>query len=96
MRFAERLWVNLVLCVSKRVKVTDAAFGDKKFEYQNLNHIDETRDVSIAYGLAAVQEFIASKSFSSEEILDAHKQKHGNRHNLLFTLVEDWIGKTQQ
>ena len=78
--------------VMKRVKVTDAAFGDKKFQHQNLNRIDEAvRDVSIAYGLAAVQEFITSESFPANEILDEHKQKHGNHHDLLLKLFKDWI-----
>ena len=78
--------------VMKRVKVNDAAFGDKKFQHQNLNRIDKAvRDVSMAYGLAAVQEFITSESFPTKEILDEHKQKHGNHHDLLLKLFKDWI-----
>ncbi len=57
-------FTNVVQNVMKRAKVTEAAFGDKKFQYQNLNHIDEAvRYVSMAYGLAAVQEFLASEMF---------------------------------
>ena len=74
--------------VMKRVKVTD-----KKFQHQNLNRIDEAvRNVSMAYGLAAVQEFVTSESFpTTNETLDEHKQKHGNHHDLLLKLSKDWI-----
>ncbi|CAB4017634.1 Ankyrin repeat domain-containing 12 [Paramuricea clavata] len=94
MRFAKRQFMCVSQHVMKRVKVTDAAFDDKKFQYQNLNRIDEAvRDISMAYGLAAVQEFIASEMLPSKDALDAHEQKHGNHHELLLNLFKDWIEK---
>ncbi|KAJ7374197.1 hypothetical protein OS493_007270 [Desmophyllum pertusum] len=60
--------------------------GDKKFQHQNLNRIDEAvRDVSMAYGLAAVQEFQGSGYFPSADALDAHHKVHGNHHDLLIS-----------
>lgn len=64
-------------------KVTDDEFGDKKFQHQNLNRIDEAvRDVSMTYGLAAVQSFKASELFPTQASLDAHEKANGNHHDL--------------
>jgi len=77
--------------VMKREKVTDDAFGDKKFQYQNLNRIDEAvRDVSVAYGLAAVQTFKESELFPSQASLAAYLKTHGN-HDLLLRCFKEWI-----
>ena len=47
--------MSVAQTVMKREKVTDDAFGDKKFQHQNLNRIDEAvRDVSMA-GLCKVR-----------------------------------------
>lgn len=87
-------FMHVVQNVMKRVKVTDAAFGDKKFQHQNLNRIDEAdRDVSMAYGLAAVREFSASEMFPSKETIDMHERKYGNHHDLLLELFKKWIEK---
>ena len=78
------------MCVAQQVmqcnKVTDHAFGEKKFQQQNLNRIDEAvRDVAMAYGLAAVQEFKASAHFPSDVDLDAHHKENGNHQDLLLS-----------
>ena len=78
--------------VMKRKKVTDEAFGDKKFQHQNLNRIDEAvRDVSMAYGLAAVQTFKESELFPTQESLVAHEKVHGIHHDLLLNSFKEWI-----
>ena len=75
--------------VMNRNRVTDDTFGDKKFQQQNLNRIDEAvRDVSVAYGLAAVQEFKASTHFPSDESLAVLYKKHRNHQNLLDAFKE--------
>lgn len=78
--------------VMKREKVTDEAFGDKKFQLQNLNKIDEAvRDVSMAYGLAAVQAFKESELFPTQESLVSHEKACGNHHDLLLNSFKEWI-----
>ena len=84
------------MCVAQQVmqrsKVTDDAFGDKKFQQQNLNRIDEAvRDVAMAYGLAAVQEFKASAHFPSDVDLDVHYKENGNHQDLLLSSFKEWI-----
>ena len=75
--------------VMNRNRVTDDTFGDKKFQQQNLNRIDEAvRDVSVAYGLAAVQEFKASTHFPSDESLAVLYKIHRNHQNLLDAFKE--------
>ena len=75
--------------VMNRNRVTDDTFGDKTFQQQNLNRIDEAvRDVSVAYGLAAVQEFKASTHFPSDESLAVLYKIHRNHQNLLDAFKE--------
>ena len=82
------------MCVAQHVmqhnKVTDDAFGDKKFQQQNLNCIDEAvRDV--AHGLAAVQQFKASSHFPSDAALDAFQKVHGDHQDLLLSSCKEWL-----
>ena len=78
--------------VMNRAKVTDEAFGDKKFQHQNLNRIDEAvRDVAMAYGIAAVQTFKESEFFPSHESLVCYEKAHGNHHELLLSSFKEWI-----
>ena len=96
MKCARKLWAQEDSCVAqtvmKREKVTDDAFGDKKFQYQNLNRIDEAvRDVSMAYGLAAVNTFKESELFPSKASLAAYLKMHGNHHDLLLRCFKEWI-----
>ena len=50
---------KVVNVVMERHKLTDEAFKKRKFQEQNLNHIQEAvRDASCANGFAAVQEFV--------------------------------------
>ena len=78
--------------VMNREKVTDDAFGDKKFQHQNLNRIDEAvRDVAVAYGIAAVQTFKESEFFPSQESLVSYERAHGNHHELLLSSFKEWI-----
>ena len=84
------------MCVAQRVmnraKVTDEAFGDKKFQHENLNRIDEAvRDVAMAYGIAAVQTFKESEFFPSHESLVCYEKAHGNHHELLLSSFKEWI-----
>ena len=80
--------------VMKRPKLIDSAFGDKKFQYQDLNRIDEAvRDGCMAYGLAAVQEFQKSEMFPSEDALKHWEKENGNYHELLLSPFKTW---TQQ
>ena len=66
-------------------KLTDEAFKKRKFQEQNLNHIQEAvRDASCAYDFAAVQEFTKSQEFPSDEDLTACLQKNGNHNAVLL------------
>lgn len=78
--------------IMRRHKVTDDAFGDKKFQQQNLNRIDEAvRDVAMAYGLAAIQEFKASLQFPSDARRAAYEEVHGTHHDLLLNSFKEWL-----
>ena len=84
------------ICVAQtvinRVKVTDEAFGDKKFQHQNLNRITEAvRDVAMAYGIAAVQTFKESEFFPSHESVVCYEKAHRNHHELLPSSFNEWI-----
>ncbi len=82
----------MVQHVMKRPKLTDIAFGDKKFQHQNLNRIDEAvRDGCMAYGIAAVQEFRKSDMFPSENALKVWEKEHGDHHELLVSSFKMWI-----
>lgn len=87
-------FMHMVQRVMKRPKLIDAAFGDKKFQHQNLNRIDEAaRDGCMAYGLAAVQQFRNSDMFPSKEVLEQCEKEHGNHHDLLLSSFKKWIQK---
>lgn len=76
----------------QRPKLIDSAFGEKKFQYQNLNRIDEgVRDGYMTYGLAAVQEFRNSEMFPSEEAFKQWEKENGNHHELLLSSFKTWI-----
>lgn len=87
-------FMHMVQRVMKRPKLIDAAFGNKKFQHQNLNRIDEAvRDGCMAYGLAAVQQFRNSDMFPSKEVLEQCEKEHGNHHDLLLSSFKKWIQK---
>lgn len=49
-------------------KITEGSFGQKRFQEQNLNRIEEAvRDMGVAFGMAAVLEYRDSTSFPSKE-----------------------------
>ena len=78
--------------VMKRPKLTEEAFKKRKFQEQNLNHIQEgVRYASCAYGFAAVQEFKMSKEFPSDEQLTAALQRFGNHNSLLLEKFISWL-----
>jgi hypothetical protein len=78
--------------VMKRPKLTEEAFKKRKFQEQNLNHIQEgVRYASCAYGFAAVQEFKMSKEFPSDEQLTAALQRFGNHNSLLLEKFMSWL-----
>lgn len=83
--------------VLKRKKLNDAAFGDKKFQHQNLGMIDEAvRDAYMAYGLAAVQLYKKSDSFPSDKALRLHYQQFGNHNQLLLDAFKVWLAKASK
>ena len=78
--------------VMERHKLTDEAFKKRKFQEQNLNHIQEAvRDASCAYGFAAVQEFAKSQEFPSDEDLTACLRKNGNHNAVLLDSFKKWL-----
>ena len=81
--------------VLKRHKLNDDAFGEKKFQNQNLGRIDEAiRDICMAYGLAAVQLYKKSEFFPTEEAL--HKSKFGNHNQLILEAFKLWLTKASE
>ena len=82
----------MIHTVMKRVKVTQEAFGKKKFQEQNLSRIKEAvRDGGLAYGLAAVQEFKKSAYFPSESDLKASLRRSGSHNDVLLDAFKKWL-----
>jgi hypothetical protein len=82
----------ILLEIMKRKKLIVNAFKKKKFQDGNLLHIREAiRDVSKAYGMAAVLEFLESSHFppQSEFIGD-------NSTLLLLTKFKEWISESSK
>ena len=78
--------------VLKRHKVGDDAFGDKKFQKQNLGRIDEAvRDICMGYGLAAVQLYKKSKFYPTDDELADHIQQFSNHNHLLLETFKSWL-----
>ena len=82
----------LIHKVMKRPKLTQEAFGKKKFQEQNLGRIKEAvRDGGLAYGLAAVQEFKKSSYFPSESDLKASLRRSGSHTGVLLDAFKRWL-----
>lgn len=78
--------------VMKRPKLTQEAFGKKKFQEQNLNRIKEAvRDGGVAYGLAAIHEFKKSNFFPSETVLKASLCRSGSHNEVLLDAFKKWL-----
>ena len=78
--------------VLQRHKVGDDAFGDKKFQKQNLERIDEAvRDICMGYGLAAVQLYKKSKFYPTDDELADHIQRFGKHNHLLLETYKLWL-----
>ena len=76
----------------KRSKLGEEAFKKRKFQEQNLNHIQEAvRDASSAYGFAAVQEFKRSNEFPSDEELTSALRRNGNNNSVLLDKFKRWL-----
>lgn len=83
---------KVVNAVMNRPKLTEEAFKKRKFQEQNLQHIQEAvRDASSAYGIAAVIEFRLSSEFPSDEALKATLRKHGNHNYVLLEAFKKWL-----
>ena len=83
--------------VIKRHNLNDAAFGDKKFQNQNLGKIDEAvRDICMAYGLAAVQLYKKSEFFPTESELTDHLNRFNNHNQLLLETFKRWLAKASE
>lgn len=83
---------KVVKTVMKRPKLTEEAFGKRKFQEQNLNRIKEAvRDGSYAYGLAAVQEFRESNFFPTQSDLQQCMRKNGSHNALLVEHFKKWL-----
>ena len=84
-----------ILCnVLSRTKVNDDSFGQKKFQEQNLNRIEEAvQDMGVSFGMAAVLEFRDSSSFPSQEELKQCRRETGS-HSLIL-LQNSRGGSTQ-
>lgn len=82
----------LIHTVMKRPKLTQEAFGKKKFQEQNLSRIKEAvRDGGLAYGLAAIQEFKKSSYFPSESVLKASLRRTGSHNDVLLDAFKKWL-----
>lgn len=82
----------LVQTVMNRKKLTKEAFKKRKFQEQNLQHIQEAvKDGSFAFGLAAVQEFKLSDEFPSEDVLKEALRKHGSHNKVILCAFKKWL-----
>lgn len=85
--------MHILQDVLARRKVTDNSFGQKKFQEQNLNRIEEAvRDLAFAFGMAAVLEFRNSSSFPSQDQLSKCKRETGLHNLILLSTFQQWIG----
>lgn len=76
----------------KRPKLTEEAFGKRKFQEQNLNRIKEAvRDGSYAYGLAAIQQFRESNFFPTQSDLQQCMRKNGSHDAILVERFKKWL-----
>jgi hypothetical protein len=76
---------KVVNSVMKRPKLTKDAFKKRKFQEQNLSRIQESvRDGSLAYGMAAVEEFRKSSDFPSDDELRVNLQRFGDHNEMLL------------
>ena len=83
--------------VMKRPKLTEEAFKKRKFQEQNLQHIQEAvRDGSYAYGIAAVHRFKASKEFPSDDDLKTALRKDGNHNQILLEKFKLWLHRSRE
>ena len=83
--------------IMNRHKLTDEAFKKRKFQEQNLNHIQEAvRDASCAYGFAAVQEFAKSQEFPSDDDLTTCLRKNGDHNTVLLDRFKKWLQRCSE
>lgn len=83
--------------VMKRPKLTEEAFKKRKFQQQNLQHIQEAvRDGSCAYGMAAIYEFKASNEFPSDDDLKTALRKDGNHNKILLEKFKLWLEQSRE
>ena len=87
-----------ILCnVISRTKINDDSFGQKKFQEQNLNRIEEAvRDMGVSFGMAAVLEFRDSSSFPSLEELSRCKRETGAHSLVMLTKFKEWISSSSE
>ena len=83
---------EIVHTVMKRTKLTEEAFRKRKFQDQNLQHIQEAaKDCSLAYGYAAVHEFRSSVEFPSDGELQSALRKDGSHNKILLFRFKNWL-----
>lgn len=83
---------KIVHDVMKRPKLTEEAFKKRKFQEQNLQHIQEAvRDGSCAYGFAAVHDFRSSNEFPSHGDLTTNLRRYGNHNKILLERFKLWL-----
>lgn len=88
---------KMVNDVMKRPKLTEEAFKKRKFQEQNLQHIQEAvRDGSCAYGISAVHEFRASNEFPSEGDLKTNLRRYGNHNKILLERFKLWLKRCRE
>ena len=87
-----------ILCnVISRTKINDDSFGQKKFQEQNLNRIEEAvRDMGISFGMAAVLEFRDSSSFPSQEELSRCKRETGSHSLVMLKKFKEWSDSSSE
>ena len=78
-------------------KLVMRALEMKKFQEQNLNHIEEAvRDAAIAFGMAAAVEFKSSSLFPDENELTQCKRKSGSFSEILLKKIKEWLDNNQK
>ncbi len=90
-------FTHIVQDVLLRRKIVSESFGEKKFQQQNLNKIEEAvRDISFALEMAASIEFQNSPLFPEKAEIQKCKRATGNHNEILLSNFKKWISSSKQ
>ena len=85
-------FIDFLQEILSRQKITAHSFGEKTFQEQNLSGMEEAaRDITLAFGMAAVFEFQNSNSFPHTDDLLKCKRTTESHYAILLEHFKKWI-----